>query len=760
MAIGIRDEHEELRTAVQGWAEARLVNDAVRAALESGSDVLPPYWGDLAEQGLLAIHLAEEFGGQGAGLVELAVVAEELGRAAAVGPWDTTAIVAGVLASSGMASSGMASVSDSVRALLVGLADGTLTATLVIPTAAADGAPVAPAGLTGTRNADGTLVVSGLLRPLVHGAIVTHALAPVAVGNDTCWVVLDRAAATDVTELPTFDLSRPCASWTVDSALVAPDLVLEGTTTGTVRDLALVVLSAAAAGGARWCLDATAEHARTREQFGRPIGQFQGIKHRLANMLVAVEQAVAATWDAAMVLEAEVGATTGDETDQGSLAVQLAAALAIDGYVEAAKGAIQVLGGMGFTWEHDAHVHLRRSTTLRQLIGGTAPLRAESARLALAGWRRRLTIDLPPEAEALRAELGTLVTQIAAIEDPLARHRALADNGLLAPHWPSPWGRDAGAVEQLVIDQVCAEAELKRPNLAVAAWALPTIMAHGTPEQTERWVGPTLRGEYIWCQLFSEPGAGSDLAALSTRAVRVDGGWSLTGQKVWTSVAQRAHWGICLARTDPDVPKHRGISYFLVDMKSPGIDVRPLREITGDALFNEVFFDECFVPDDCVVGEIDGGWKLARTTLANERVSLSSDSAFGGALEGVLNRVAASPELQDPVTLDRLGYLLAEAQSLAQLGMRATLRSVGGLQPGSESSVRKLLGAEFDQRVHEFGLDICGPDGALYEGDAFMSAYGVLQSKCMTIAGGTSEVQRNVIGERLLGLPRDPEPGR
>lgn len=755
MAIGIRDEHEELRTAVQGWAEARLVNDAVRSALESDSDVLPPYWDDLAEQGLLAIHLAEEFGGQGAGLVELAVVAEELGRAAAVGPWDTTAIVAGVLASSQMATG-----PEPVRALLGGLADGSLTATLVIPTATADGSPVAPAGLTGTRDADGALVVSGLLRPLVHGAIVTHALAPVSMGDDTHWVVLERTTAADVTELPTFDLTRPCASWNLDVVRVAPEMVLEGTTTGTVRDLALVILSAAAAGGARWCLDSAAEHARTREQFGRPVGQFQGIKHRLANMLVAVEQAVAATWDAAMVLEAEVGATAGEETDQGSLAVQLAAVLAIDGYVEAAKGAIQVLGGMGFTWEHDAHVHLRRSTTLRQLIGGTAPLRAESARLALAGWRRRLTIDLPPEAEALRTEISTLVTQIAAIEDPLARHRALADNGLLAPHWPSPWGRDAGAVEQLVIDQVCAEADLKRPNLAVAAWALPTIMAHGTPEQTERWVGPTLRGEYIWCQLFSEPGAGSDLAALSTRAVRVDGGWSLTGQKVWTSVAQRAHWGICLARTDPDVPKHRGISYFLVDMKSPGIDIRPLREITGDALFNEVFFDECFVPDDCVVGEIDGGWKLARTTLANERVSLSSDSAFGGALEGVLHRVAARPELQDPVTLDRLGYLLAEAQSLAQLGMRATLRSVGGLQPGSESSVGKLLGAEFDQRVHEFGLDICGPDGALYEGDAFMSAYGVLQSKCMTIAGGTSEVQRNVIGERLLGLPRDPEPGR
>ncbi len=752
MAIGIQEEHEELRSAVQGWAEARDVAGAVRTALDAAEDALPPYWADLAGQGLLAIHLAEEFGGQGAGLVELAVVAEELGRAAAVGPWDTTAIVAGVIAAAGGA--GLA------KSVLPGMADGSLTAGLAVPTAAADGSPVAPGGLTGSRGPDGVLLVSGLARPLVHGGVVSHVLAAVHVEEADHWVLLERGDAASVSPLPSFDPTRPCAVWALEGARVAPHRVLDEATTGLVRDIALVVLSAEAVGGARWCVDTGAEHARTREQFGRPIGQFQGVKHRLANMLVTVEQGVAATWDAAMVLDAECGTTTGDETDQGSLSVQLAAALALDGYVEAAKGAIQVLGGMGFTWEHDAHVHLRRSTTLRQLVGGTAPLRAESARLALAGWRRRLTVELPPEAESVRAALGTLVADIAAIEDPGAQRRALAENGLLAPHWPSPWGRDAGAVEQLVIDQVCAEVGLTRPSLSVAAWALPTIMAHGTPEQTERWVGPTLRGEYIWCQLFSEPGAGSDLASLTTRATRVDGGWSLTGQKVWTSVAQRAHWGICLARTSPDAPKHQGITYFLVDMTSPGIEVRPLREITGAALFNEVFFDECFVPDECVVGDVDGGWKLARTTLANERVSLSSDSAFGGALEGVLARVAADPALRDPVTLDRLGHLLAEAQSLAQLGMRATLRSVGGLQPGSESSVRKLLGAEFDQRVHEFGLDLCGPEGAVTEGAAAFSAYMVLQSKCMTIAGGTSEVQRNVIGERLLGLPRDPEPGR
>ena len=430
-------------------------------------------------------------------------------------------------------------------------------------------------------------------------------------------------------------------------------------------------------------------------------------------MLVSVEQAVATTWDAAQVVEHD--AMGGEETgSQGRLVVQLAAALALDAYVEAAKGAIQVLGGMGFTWEHDVHIHLRRSTTLRQLAGGTAPLRAEAARLALAGWRRRLTIELPPEAERMRDELRESIATLAAVDDPAEQRRLLADQGLLAPHWPSPWGRDAGAVEQLVIDQLCAEAGLKRPNLAVAAWALPTIMAHGTPEQTERWVGPTLRGELLWCQLFSEPGAGSDLAALSTRATRVDGGWSLTGQKVWTSVAARADMGICLARTNPDVPKHQGITYFLVDMRSDGVEVRPLREITGDELFNEVFFDDCFVPDECVVGEVDGGWRLARTTLANERVSLSSDSAFGGALEEVLSRIAARPDLQDPVTLDRLGTLLTEAQSLAQLGMRATLRSVGGLQPGprvecAEAGRRRVRAAGTRVRPGSVRPRRCGP---------------------------------------------------
>ncbi len=170
----------------------------------------------------------------------------------------------------------------------------------------------------------------------------------------------------------------------------------------------------------------------------------------------------------------------------------------------------------------------------------------------------------------------------------------------------------------------------------------------GTPEQIDRFAGPTLRGEIAWCQLFSEPGAGSDLAALRTRAVRVEGGWRLTGQKVWTSAARQADWAICLARTNPDAPKHKGISYFLVDMASPGIDVRPLREITGDALFNEVFLDDVFVPDALLVGNVDGGWALARATLANERVAMGSGSSVGAAVESLLAQAGDARRPADP----------------------------------------------------------------------------------------------------------------
>ncbi|MDP1804345.1 MAG: acyl-CoA dehydrogenase family protein, partial [Acidimicrobiales bacterium] len=338
------------------------------------------------------------------------------------------------------------------------------------------------------------------------------------------------------------------------------------------------------------------------------------------------------------------------------------------------------------------------------------------------------------------------------------RQVALADAGLIVPHWDPPWGRAAGAVEQLVIDEELRRVKVRVPHLQVGAWAAPTIAAHGTAEQQERWVRPTLHGEIAWCQLFSEPEAGSDLASLTTRATRTDGGWLLNGQKVWTTMAKEADWGICLARTNPEAPKHLGISYFIVDMKgASGIDIRPLQELTGLAMFNEVFFDDTFVPDDCVIGEVDGGWPLARTTLANERVSMGSGSSFGGGIETLIglvaDRVASGALDADALLLDQVGGLVAEAHSVAVMGLRSTLRSVTGAKPGPEASVRKLLGVEHDQRTQELGLALLGPEGATTVGAAGQWTFGFLANRCLTIAGGTSEIQRNVIGEVDGGWP-------
>jgi 3-oxochol-4-en-24-oyl-CoA dehydrogenase len=285
----------------------------------------------------------------------------------------------------------------------------------------------------------------------------------------------------------------------------------------------------------------------------------------------------------------------------------------------------------------------------------------------------------------------------------------------------------------------------------IAGWALPTILEHGTDAQRERFVTPSLLGDLVWCQLFSEPGAGSDLAALRTRAEKVDGGWVLTGQKVWNSVAERADWGICLARTNPAAPKHRGITYFLVDMASPGIEVRPLREITGEALFNEVFLDEVFVPDDLVVGEVDDGWRLARTTLANERVAMAT-SRLSTSTERAVELAAAGVTPSQRVAV---GHSIALATVCSLLGVRATLRSLAGRGPGAESSVAKLLGVRNRQDGAELVVTLHGD--RILVGDAGgvrADVAEMLNTRCLSIAGGTTQILRNVVGERILGLPR------
>jgi len=702
MPIGITEEHAELQRAARRWVEQYCPPTVPRALLDARDESMPPFWDALCALGWTGLAVPEASGGEGYGLPELVVVLEELGRAAAPGPFVPTVLATLALLEGG-------GPPELIRALASGERIGA--------------------------------VALGPGEPVLAGALADVFVVP---ADNGAWAVCTRDDV-EVTPLASLDPTRRVARVEVRDG--ARGVALDALTGDRVRELAAVLLAAECVGGAQWCVDTASAYAKVREQFGRPIGQFQAVKHRCADMLVATEQARAAAWDAAR---------DASSNDERSLTASVAAALALDACATAAKDCVQVLGGIGFTWEHDAHIYLKRAMAVRQLLGGTTAWKTRTAGLAINGVRRELDVALPGEAEAAREELRAFLATVKATEDKQQRRRMLADAGYLAPHWPRPWGRDASAVEQLLIDQEFLRARVLRPGLAVGAWALPTIIAHGSPDQQERFVRPTLYGELAWCQMFSEPGAGSDLASLTTKASRTDGGWLLSGQKVWTSMARDADWAICLARTDPDAAKHAGITYFLVDMRSEGLDVRPLRELTGAAMFNEVFLSDVFVPDECVVGEVNDGWRLARTTLANERVSMGSGSSFGSGVEALLQLPAVVDAAPDSAVREHVGALLAEAESLAVLRFRLTLRALSGAEPGPEASVSKLLSVEHDQRVQEVGLGLHGPDGAVLDGDAFLWAMGFLGNRCLTIAGGTSEVQRNVIGERLLGLPRDP----
>ena len=729
MPLAVSEEHEALRVSALRWLANHCPPEAPRAAAEAVTDELPPVWEKMAAQGWLGLHVPEADGGQGFGLSELAVVLEELGHALFPGPFLPTALAAALLAQYG--SAGQRSRH------LPGLVDGSAPAALALGV-----------GRLQVADGPGGSTVSGTLRPVLGLGTASVLLAPL---DDGSWGLLDPGDAS-CTALPALDATRRLGQVEFDRTPLGSEARLVGVGPEEVRHLALVMAAAEGTGVARWCLETASDYAKVRVQFGRPIGQFQAVKHALADMLVEVEQCAAVAWDAAAAWS---GATPGDER---ALSAQVAGALTLDAAAHCAKQCVQILGGIGFTWEHDAHFYLKRAMAARPLVADVGALEDGVATLALAGTRRGLSADLPPEAEARRAALRPLVQEVAA-QPGEARRAALVETGLLAPHWPAPWGRSADPLDQLVIDEELAAVGVVRPNLAVGAWALPTLIGHGTQEQQERWVRPTLLGHLSWCQLFSEPGAGSDLAALRTRAEPVEGGWVLNGQKVWTSLAQTADFGICLARSEPGAPKHAGITYFIVDMHAEGIEIRPLHELTGAALFNEVFLTDVFVPDDALIGRRGDGWRIARTTLSNERVSMSSGASFGHGVESLLRAIGRRGPGATPGRTGELGHLLVEAQSLALLGLRSTLRTLSGVDPGSGSSVRKLLGVEHEQRVQEMGLALYGADGAVLDGDAQRWEEGFLATRCLTIAGGTSEVQRNVIAERMLGQPRDAEPG-
>ena len=353
-------------------------------------------------------------------------------------------------------------------------------------------------------------------------------------------------------------------------------------------------------------------------------------------------------------------------------------------------------------------------------------------------------------------------------DHPAPTNRELAESGYVAPHWPAPYGMGADPIHQLIIDDEFARAQLARPSNQIGiGWAAPTIIFAGTQEQKDRYVLPALAAEEIWCQLFSEPGAGSDLAGLSTRAVRDGDEWVVNGQKVWTTGAHYSKFGILIARTDPHVAKHKGITYFICPMDLPGIEIRTIRNIAGADSFNEVFFTDARIPHENVVGEVNDGWRLAKVTLGNERVSLSTGGVLWGngptALD-VINE-ARSLGVSHPILRQRLASLYIEHTVLEIIRMRTLTARLRGTQPGPEASIRKIMADEHGQRVMEVARDITGADAMVIGPDDSVAGKhirskswysGYMFSKALTIGGGTGEVQRNILGERVLGLPSEP----
>ncbi|MGV0735585.1 acyl-CoA dehydrogenase [Mycobacterium syngnathidarum] len=702
----ITDEQFAARDLVRSWAGATDTAAAVRSAEHDADAWRGPFQG-LAELGIFSVAVPEEQGGAGGTVEDLCAMVDEAAAALAPGPVATTALATLI-------------VSD--EAVLEALVSGERTA----------GAALSADLTFETGKVSGTA-------DYVLGADAAGVLLLPA--GDQVVLVDGNAAGVSIELLTATDFSLPLARVALDSA---PAQVLD-VSRQRFSDITAAVLAAEAAGLARWTLQTATEYAKVREQFGKPIGSFQAVKHMCAEMLLRSEQVSVSAADAAR-------AVSESDDSQLSIAAAVAAAAGVDAAEANAKDCIQVLGGIGITWEHEAHLYLRRAYGISHALGGRRRWIRRVSALTQQGVRRELRIDLESVAD-LRPEISAAVAEVAA--QPVEKRQvALAESGLLAPHWPRPYGRNASPAEQLLIDQELAAAEVERPDLVIGWWAVPTILEHGSPEQIDQFVPATLRGDLAWCQLFSEPGAGSDLAALRMKAVRAEGpngepGWKLTGQKVWTSAAQKAHWGVCLARTDAEAPKHKGITYFLIDMKTPGIVIRPLREITGDELFNEVFFDDVFVPDEMVVGTVNDGWRLARTTLANERVAMAGGTALGNPMEELLRTLGAQPDV-DPADLDRLGGLILTAQVGSLLDQRIAQLAVSGQDTGAQASARKLIGVRYRQALAEFRLELSDGGGAVRN----QEVHDFLNTRCLTIAGGTEQILLTVAGERLLGLPR------
>jgi 3-oxochol-4-en-24-oyl-CoA dehydrogenase len=616
--------------------------------------------------------------------------------------------------------------------------------------------------------------------------------------------------------LPTRDPSRPWAALQFNgTAAQALDSVADAPAFAQrLRWRAAVLTAFEALGGADAALEMAAAYARERVAFGRAIGSYQGIKHKLADLYTANQLARVHAWYGAWALACDAADASAARVPHAALAEVAAAALVscTRAYTRAAEEALHVHGGMGYTWEADCHLHVRRARQLSVWLGSDlvwtlalgdslvqrmdSPDQPAAARAVTAAPAApdapEVSMDFEDTSEeaVFRAECRDWLARNAPLKarsdqtfgaglDAAARMQAARDwqarkaaAGYGAITWPQAFGGRGGTPMQEVIWRQ-EEARFDVPTNAFAVslgMVIPSLFVHASPEVRQAHVGPALHGQHLWCQLLSEPGAGSDLGMVRTRAERLneerDGrdGWLLHGQKVWTTLAQFADYGMVLARTDPNVPKFEGLTSFWIDMRSPGVTVRPIRQADGGAEFNEVFLDGVFVPDSQRVGAPGQGWKVTMTALMNERLSIGGvmPPELWRTAAGLMQRAALNGRsaLDDPRLRERLAELYLQAQGLWLLQCRGLTALGRGKEPGPELSVAKIVGARTLLDFARLAIDLQGPRGVLTaaelgEGWELVDRLWFGASG-MRIAGGTDEIVKNSVGERVLGLPPEP----
>ncbi|MFC4944316.1 acyl-CoA dehydrogenase [Pseudonocardia sp. GCM10023141] len=771
MTYELSEEQQQLARMVGELGAARSQG---RRSMDGGPPVDIELWKQLVELELVAMAMPERLGGAGGSTMDEVLLVEQLASVSAAVPMITTSCAADVL--SRLVDSGSVEAAD--------LASEAARMGRVVAAGISASAGLA-LDVSATRS-DDRWVVSGSVPDLLEAAAAAVLLLPAVTSEGDAWFAVeidpDRPCVRDQ---PSLDQMQRLGAVDLDDhpATLLGFVPQDGDLNAVVLAHARLLLAAQALGSAAKALDMTVAYAKQRSAFGQPIGRFQAVKHTLAEMLVQVENARSAVYD---------GAWAVDEGRADSvLAVHMAKALGTENSVHVIHSAIQLHGGIGFTWEHDLHLLLRRAKTAELVLGqpdehfdaiGTALVsqgaeRSRATSVAAgsiadrefqeelrswldenlpAGWGTP-HFRLPPEPAERRAFLRDL-------------QAIFATGGWVGIHWPKEFGgRSATLPQQLIFNsELVDRAVPQMPGHRGLTIVGPTLIKHGTDEQRVRFLERIRCGADLWAGGFSEPEAGSDLAGLRTQAM-IDGDRVIVnGQKIWTSGAHFCDWIYTLVRTDPRRPRHEGISVVAIPLDTPGIRIQPIRQMNGVSGFNEVFFDDVEVPLDNIIGDVNAGWRVNRTTLSHEHFTLfiGSQARFARSLDDIIGLATSTratngaPRSDDLHVRNRLARAWTDSRLIRINGMRNVARVQAGAAPGPEGSIAKVFGQEAEKRLFELAIDVTGPAGVLDRGAVAAVGrgkwqFGYLGARAATIGGGTSEIHKNKISEGILGLPRD-----